>query len=209
MEATLQVLTVLAFAAAAWRVGAVSLDGALAGIGVAGLLTWRFGWGGFVMLLVFVVLGTTISERSGRRRDAVQVLCNGGAAAIAAACGWPAAAAGALAAALSDTAASELGKRYGGVPRQILFGGRLEPGRDGGMSWLGTIAGLAFAWPVPLVAWAFGILPDFRVVSWIAAAGMIGNLIDSVLGATIQRRLGARGNDWVNLAATTAAATLA
>jgi len=196
------------FALFSWRVHAVSRSGAIAGLVVGLMLAFGLGWAGFVILLTMVGLGTITSERSGRQRDAWQVLCNGGVAAVFGVFGFGAAAAGALAAALSDTASSELGRRYGGRPRRLLFGAPMDPGRDGdqamdgGMSWLGTIIGMLFAWPVPLVAWWLGALDTFAAASAVAAAGMSGNLVDSILGSSLQAKLGPRGNDIVNGGAT-------
>ncbi|MHC4940641.1 MAG: DUF92 domain-containing protein [Planctomycetota bacterium] len=188
---------------------AVGSGGAVAGLVVGGALTVGLGWAGFFMLMALVLLGTLLSQRGKRQRDAWQVLCNGAVASVFALSGWTAGAAGALAAALSDTASSEIGGRLGARTKRLLFGAPVEPGTDGGMSWMGTLAGLVFAWPVPLLGWAFGVLPSFAVTSAVAAAGMTGNLIDSILGTSIQQRLGRRGNDLVNLLATAAAALLA
>jgi uncharacterized membrane protein len=55
---------------------------------------------------------------------------------------------------------------------------------------------------VPLVAWWLGALDSFSAASAVAAAGMSGNLVDSVLGASVQAKLGSRGNDFVNAGAT-------
>lgn len=198
----LALLPVPFFALFSWRVRAVSRSGAIAGLVVGLMLAFGLGWAGFLILLTMVGLGTITSERSGRQRDAWQVLCNGGVAAAFGVFGVGAAAAGALAAALSDTASSEIGRRFGGQPRRLLFGAPIEAGRDGGMSWLGTILGIVFAWPVPLVAWSMGALDSFSAASAVAAAGMTGNLVDSILGATIQGKLGPRGNDIVNAGAT-------
>jgi len=196
-------------AIAAGRARAVGVGGAVAGAAVAAALVTGLGWAGFAMLMALVVLGTLVSAREGPGRDAIQVLCNGAAAAAFAMGGGAGGAAGALAAALSDTASGELGRRAPSPPRRLLFGARVERGTDGGMTWMGTFAGLVFAWPVPLLGWAFGALPGFAAASAVAAAGMTGNLLDSLLGATVQKRLGPRGNDVVNLAATAAAGLLA
>ena len=195
-------------AVVALRASAVGRGGAVSGLLVGVALTFGLGWAGFFMLMALVLIGTLLSERGKRQRDGWQVLCNGGVAAVCALMGSGAAAAGALAASLSDTASSEVGRRFGTGTRRLLFGPRVEAGEDGGMTWSGTIAGLVFAWPVPLLGWAFGGLPSFATVSAVAAAGMTGNLLDSLLGASIQRRLGPRGNDLVNLVATVAAALL-
>jgi len=204
------VIAVVALAARA-----VSVSGALAGLCVALALVFGMGWAGLGILATLVGVGTLVSPAGDRRRDAVQALSNGsiaGLGALASGMGWEwggAAAVGALAASLSDTAAGELGRRFGGTPRLLLLGPRIEAGTDGGMSWVGTGAGVAFAWPVPVIAWALGGLPSFGAVSTVAAAGVFGNLLDSVFGATIQPRLGRRGNDAVNLLATAAAAAIA
>ncbi len=195
-----------------WRTGAVSRFGAVVGCALGLVLSAAFGWAGLAMPLTLVVIGTLLSAREERGRDRWQVLCNGGVAmlaALAALAGWrlgALAAAASIAAALSDTAAGELGRRYGGRPRMLLLGPLAEPGRDGAMSWAGTVFGMLFAWPVPLVAWLLGALPDFAAVSSVAAAGFAGCILDSVYGLTLQPRLGARGNDLVNLLATASAA---
>jgi len=195
--------------------GAVSRSGAICGTALGWILSYGLGWSGLAMPSALALLGTLVSARKHNRRNALQVFCNGGVAAIAAlaaACGWrlgALVAASALSAALSDTAAGEIGRRFSATPRRLLVGPPVERGRDGAMSWMGTGAGAAFAFPIPLVAWALGALPDFAAVGAVAAAGFAGNVVDSILGASTQRRLGARGNDWVNLMMTTAAAALA
>jgi len=215
LDGWIPILVVPFVALTALVVGAVRPSGALAGLFVGLALSWGLGWAGFAMLATLVAIGTLVSERGSRKRDAVQVFSNGGVAALAAlaaAAGWEwggAAAAGALAAALSDTVASEWGRRFGGEPRLMLLGPRVKSGRDGGMTWLGTCAGVCFAWPVPLVSMACGGLASFGVLSKVAAAGFAANLVDSALGVRVQKRLGPRGNDWVNLLATLGGAAMA
>jgi uncharacterized protein (TIGR00297 family) len=192
-------------AALAFGAGAVDLGGAVAGALVGAAMAEGAGWGGIAMLLSFVLLGTAASPRRERRRDAVQVLCNGGAAAVAALLGSVAGAAGALAAALSDTLSGEVGKRWGGPARRLLAGRRVATGSDGGMTLLGTAAGAAAAFVVPAAGIAAGSLRPSHLLP-VAAAGFLGNLADSLLGAWVQPRLGRRGNDAVNLLATAAGA---
>jgi uncharacterized protein (TIGR00297 family) len=167
------------------------------------------------MLLALLAVGTLSSGAERRGRGARQVLCNGGVAALAAlAAGlgapWAGAAlAGALAGALSDTVAGELGRRYGGPPRTLLFGARVPVGTDGGMTWTGTLTGLLAAPLVPVAGVLAGGAASGRAIAVVAAAGFCANLCDSILGRTVQAHLGRWGNDWVNLAATLCGAVLA
>ncbi len=187
-------------ALAAYLLRAMSAGGAAMGSLLAVAITWGLGWTGLLMLATLLVVGTVVSDRSRRGRGALQAFCNGGGAAacaLAAAFGWNwggAGAVGALAAALSDTVAGEVGQRFKAPARMLLFGPRAPPGIDGGMSVLGTAAGLLAALPIPLIAGAPYMAPILGAVA--------GNLADSILGATVQRRLGRRGNDLVNLMAT-------
>lgn len=129
--------------------------------------------------------------QKGGPRDAFQVAANGGVATLCAVAaifthsGAPMFAfAGAYAAATADTWATEIGSAFGGKPRSIVGFAPLAAGLSGGVTWLGSaamIAGAAwigFVWSL-LVAhpYAFGI---------VAAAGVAGALVDSLLGATLQ-----------------------
>jgi uncharacterized protein (TIGR00297 family) len=200
----------------ALRTRAVRPSGAGAGTLVAVAIVVGAGWEGFAMLLALLLVGTLCSGPDRRERGALQVLCNGGVAAVAALAGglgaaWAAPAmAGALSGALSDTVAGELGRRYGGRPRMLLLGARVPVGTDGGMTWTGTLTGLLAAPLVPVAGAvvAAGDVPARAIVA-VGAAGFLANVCDSFLGWTVQARLGRRGNDWVNLAATLVGAVLA
>jgi len=191
----------------ALAVGAVGRSGALAGAVVGGVIGWGGGWAGFGMLATLLGVGTLLSSRASRRRDALQVICNGGVAAAGAVafCAgveWGRLAmAGALAAALADTVAGEIGRRFGRTPRLMLLGPRAAAGVDGAMTWTGTAAGAVGAAAVALFA-------GEAFVS-VLVAGFAGSVIDSAIGLWIQPGLGKRGNDWTNLLATAAAAPLA
>ncbi|UOG76384.1 DUF92 domain-containing protein [Hymenobacter tibetensis] len=187
--------------------------------GVLGVLLFLgAGFTGLLLLSLFFLLGTAASgwkradkqrlglaEANQGRRTAWQALANAGVAGAAALLSWllPAHApffqlllAGSLAAATADTLASELGNVYGRRFYHVLT---LQPdtrGRDGVISMEGTLAGLAgSALMASVYSAGFGWHRGF---GWVLLAGAVGNLIDSVLGATLERR-GTLSNNAVNL----------
>jgi hypothetical protein len=138
----------------------------------------------------------------GHRRDAAQVLANGGIAGLCVLLGqffpgafWPwLAFSGALAAANADTWATELGVLSKLPPRSIRTAKVVEPGDSGGVSWLGLlaatggsllIAGLAVL-PWPGLSAESGLVTRGLVILLITLAGLGGSLVDSLLGATVQ-----------------------
>jgi uncharacterized protein (TIGR00297 family) len=192
-------------ALAARSVRALSTSGAMASLAV-GTICITAGWSWGALLVAFFVSSSAMSRFGQRRkaervvsivekgseRDAAQVLANGGVYAgaalgllIAPSPIWYALGAGALAASAADTWATELGTLSGVDPRSIISGSIVPPGTSGGITLLGTAAGVAGAlfiataatlahWPVALAAVALG--------------GMAGALADSLLGATLQAR---------------------
>lgn len=113
----------------------------------------------------------------------------------------------ALSEAAADTVSSEVGQVLGGRPRMITTLRTVEPGIDGGISLVGTLAGVAAAAIVSLSG-TLALRGDLRMF-WISAAGgLFGLLFDSVLGATFERR-GWINNDVVNFLSTASAAAFA
>lgn len=148
-----------------------------------------------------------VSERDAGGRNALQVLANGGAAALGAVMhsrtGSTSSLAfigGSLAAATADTWATELGSRYGGQPRLITTGRRTEPGTDGAVSAVGLLAGAAGALTASAV-YAVLLPAALRrgVLVRCLAGGLGGMLLDSLLGATLEGPDRPLGNDEVNL----------
>jgi len=154
-------------------------------------------------MLAFFVSSSLLSKKTTRNHR--QVLANGGVAALAALAGSWAAFAGALAAATADTWASEIGRHARTSPRLITNGKPVPAGTDGGMTLLGTIAGIAGAGLIAALSYVFGQ----RGAPAIAVAGAIGMLVDSLLGATGQGKVRWMDNDAVNLAATLTGAACA
>ena len=137
------------------------------------------------------------------------MLANGGVAAAAALLGsWPAFA-GAIAAAAADTWATEIGAHSRTPPRLISSGAPVSAGANGGVTLLGTAGGVLGAALIGGLTWVLGPR-DLRLAAVVAVAGVLGMLIDSLLGATLQgpddKWL---DNNGVNLAMTLAAAAIA
>jgi uncharacterized protein (TIGR00297 family) len=153
-----------------------------------------------------------LAER-GDGRNALQVLAN---LAVPAACAvgygafglriWLVAMTAALAEAATDTVASEVGQSQGGTAILITTWKAVPAGTDGGITMVGTLAGMGAGIAIALVA-AGTMLMIYRQI-WIAVtAGIFGMLVDSILGATLQRR-GWLSNEAVNLAGTMVAAVI-
>lgn len=216
----------LSFALLAHGLRGVNRSGAVAGGFACFLLFAGAGPTAFAALAALFLM-TWVATRLGYRRklalglaerregrDAWQVLANLAAAAVGSlvfsATGnrvWLIAAVAALAEAATDTVASEIGQYSGPGARLITTWERVPPGTDGGITIPGSIAGLAAGLVIAAVATMGGMLPPAQF--WIpVAVGFAGMLIDSVLGATLQRR-GWISNQTVNLLATLAAAGLA
>lgn len=203
-RAALAVLVAVAVAIGGWSRAALSGSGAVAAT-MVGAVT--FGLGGLeaaLALVAFFFSGSWLSRRArvrgeleaakGHRRDAVQVLANGGCAALAAgatALGADSAyggVVGAVAAAAADTWASEIGVRSKTPPRSVLTGRIVAPGTSGGVTPLGWLAATGGAmvvtasyliggrgrhgWGRPLLAGLGG--------------GLLGTFADSLAGATVQ-----------------------
>lgn len=216
----------VAFAALGHLVRGVTRSGAIAGAVVCFALFASAGPGSFAALLsVFAVtwaatrLGLPSKQRlgtaeRGEGRTASQVLANIG---VAATCALLCAVlreprmllamAAALAEATADTVSSECGQAFSNTARLITTFEHVPAGTDGGITVAGTLAGAVSALLVSLVCVLVGLL-SARWFWLPTAAGVLGMLADSYLGAWLERR-GRLGNDAVNFISTTFAAVLA
>lgn len=92
----------------------------------------------------------------------------------------------AAAIATADTWSSEIGQYFKLPTYDLVKFRKVPPGLSGGISWPGTLAGLAGAAFIAVsCSW---LLPyfDLRLVLMITLSGFIGMLIDSVLGSLLQ-----------------------
>jgi uncharacterized protein (TIGR00297 family) len=105
---------------------------------------------------------------------------------------WLAAFATSFAAANADTWASEIGVLYRKLPRSILTWKELPTGASGGVTTLGFLASAAGAAFIGLLfAASYAGLSDVRmdwglVVLIATLGGLLGSIVDSVLGAALQ-----------------------
>lgn len=155
------------------------------------------------------------AEKEKGKRNALQVLANGGLALIL----------GILAhfrpdlhdllfllmaavfsSAIADTISSELGTLYGKGFYNIITFRKDQRGENGVISLEGTLFGLAAS---SLIATTYALLMCFNIsLTIILLAGTIGNLSDSILGATLERK-GFIKNDLVNFSNTFIAVLIA
>jgi uncharacterized protein (TIGR00297 family) len=109
--------------------------------------------------------------------------------------------------ATADTVSSEIGQAFGGRPVMLLTLQHVDPGADGAVTLLGSLAGITSGVFVAAVGmWALRLRSSQAAIALLA--GICGLFFDSFLGATVERR-GWMGNDLVNFTSTLFAAILA
>jgi uncharacterized protein (TIGR00297 family) len=185
--------------------GAVSTF--LLGTVVFGTGKWEFS----VPILLFFILSSLLSKmgrqwkqkfadtfQKGGRRDIGQVLANGGIAGIIVVLWnyfpddvWYFAFIGSIAAVTADTWATEIGIFSKIAPRDILTFKQVPPGTSGGVTLLGLAGGLLGSCLIVLIG-SFvtkrydNVVPAMALFTFIVGAGLLGSIVDSIIGATVQ-----------------------
>ncbi len=212
MQMIIGFLTAFFLAYGSYRFNALSRSGAV-GMIIVGTIV--FGLGGliFAVPLVFFFISSSLisliitpSKRQAMitfdktgPRDIWQVLANGGVGAICVILYfitgkfiWFFPYLAALCEATSDTWATELGTLSKTYPVSITTLKRVEPGRSGGVTVIGTLAAVAGSLATMLSGYSvmaveFG-LQQYQFKFWLAAvnAGLAGAILDSIMGGSIQ-----------------------
>lgn len=176
---------------------------------VIGFMVWLGeGYTGIAMLATFFIAGTLatswkmrtkqqtgLAEQHRGQRTAAQVIANGGVAALLSLLSFMLReqqpllllmVASSLSSAIADTLSSELGNVYGKKFYNIMNFKKDLRGLNGVISFEGTLIGIAGS---ILIALVYTVQAGFTIdFLWIVIAGTVGNLTDSVLGATLERK---------------------
>ena len=197
--------------------GAIDLLGSIFMIIMGILIIFTAGFNWLLLIFVFLILGllsTKYKHEYKKRmgiyegtRSVKNVISNGIVPFVMAAFGNYAGFIGSIAVATADTLASEVGvvDKY---PRLITTFKKVPPGTDGGISPLGTAAGIVGAGIIGIFAYILGISADpFNALKIAVIAGTFGCFVDSILGAVLESR-NYLTNEHVNLLATVSGAIL-
>jgi len=207
-----EVLAIL-ITVAAFKIKSLDLSGAIAAFLIGTVIFGIGGWAFAIPLLVFFIGSSILSrlpQRAGQiakemiaksnRRDAAQVFANGLPQALVVIAilflkkefAFLLYLSG-VAAATADTWATEIGLLFGKQPRSILNGKPVPPGTSGGITVAGVIGAMLGATLIALAGWwKWNIFSAAEISSrgfvGVALAGVLAHFIDSLLGATLQRR---------------------
>ncbi len=217
----------LAFALLALAFRTITLSGAVMGFVLGVAVYASYGLRSFLVLLAFFVLGSA-ATRLGYARKAARGIAEGRGGRRS----WREASANllapaffsilavttsfqiefliamvaALAEAAGDTISSEIGQWLSNRAYLITTFKPVPAGENGGVSVIGTAAGVAASGLIAGLGFALGVC-SVRGATIAFVAAIAGNLFDSLLGATIERR-GLVTNGIVNFAGTSFAGAL-
>ncbi len=199
-------ILVVVAAISGYKLRSLTLSGAFATI-IVGLATLlAFGAQGLLLMGTFFVTSSLWSKfkadkkksvedkiKKSGARDAVQVIANGGVPAIISLLYLLFQEnfllymfISSLATANSDTWASEIGSISKSKPVHVLSLSRVDAGTSGAMSFLGTLSALCGAFLIGIISHYLWNEVTFQLGLAIGIVGFIGNLIDTLLGATVQ-----------------------
>ncbi len=200
-----------------YRLRFLDLGGAVMAFMIGALIFGLGGWPFSFPILAFFVLSSLLSRLGARRkqnanenfqksprRDLGQVLANGGIPALlvllwhfAPQPFWYFLYLGAIAAVTADTWATEIGLLARRPPRLITSWQVVAIGTSGAISSMGMLGAFMGACCIALIGWALRFDDPIHAFDWrgivlITLGGVLANLCDSLLGATIQAQQACR-----------------
>ncbi len=195
---------------------ALDLFGSIFMIIMGIIIIFSAGANWLMLIFIFLILGLLATKYKHQYKKEIgvyegtrtlkNVISNGIVAFVMAAFGNYGGFIGSIATATADTLASEVGVVK--QPRLITTLRKVPPGTDGGISIVGTAAGIIGAGLIGVAAYLLGIYPDpFVTLKISIIAGTVGCFVDSILGAVLERR-DYISNEYVNLIATITGAAL-
>ncbi|MFD2213961.1 DUF92 domain-containing protein [Metabacillus endolithicus] len=203
----LGLLFILFLSYRAWKMRSLSISGMIGAFLVGSAIFLGFAWKGLFLLGCFFVSSSLLSKvkskqksflqdilSKGDQRDIMQVAANGGLPAIIAVVYYFQGTNDtlyitlfclSLAAANSDTWASEIGTLSKGRPRMLFSLKKVERGTSGAVSLLGSFAGLVGSFFISIMS---GFLFSLSILDVLVMTlfGFLGNIFDTVLGQTVQ-----------------------
>lgn len=211
----LRILVVLLFDIVSLKKKLVDTTGFIAGLFVGLSIILLGGWNWFIIILLFHLAASVatkwryeykrslgVAEEKGGARGWKNVLANGIVASIAAILEytiggqiWAYAYLAAVAIAMGDTLATEIGLLSPSKPRLIIKPWvKVDPGTSGGVSLYGYLASILAGLVVGFMGYVLGVIPSTEIsslnplysTSIITLATLIGVTIDSIIGATVQ-----------------------
>lgn len=202
----IQIIVSIVVAVKGYKQKSLTVSGAVGTIIVGSAVSIGFGYRGLLLLGVFFASSNFWSKykasnkdslknkvAKGEQRDIVQVFANGGIAAFAGLMFawsdflvWLVLFVGSIAAANADTWASEIGTLSKKRPILLTKMKRVDAGTSGAVSVLGTIAGFSGSLLISFIS--FLVWPELSLILFLGLTlvGFCGNLIDTIMGATIQ-----------------------
>ena len=213
IDYVLRVLVVVGFGLLSLHKGLVDKTGLVAGFAIGLTVIMFGGWNWFLVLLSFHIMAGLVTkwrydykrslgvaEEKGGARSWKNVLANGIVAAsmtvFEAFVGgqiWALAYLAAVAAAMGDTLATEIGLLNPTPPRLITKPWKIvEPGTSGGVSFLGYTASALAGAIVGFLGYILGVVPEASEVNFalfllvVVVSTIIGVTVDSIIGATVQ-----------------------
>ncbi len=213
IDYVLRIMVVVAFGVLSIRKGLVDKSGLIAGLAIGLIVILLGGWNWFTVLLSFHVIAGVVTkwrydykrrlgvaEEKGGARSWRNVTANGIIAAVMATLEafvggqvWAFAYLAAVAAAMGDTLATEIGLLNPSPPRLITKPWlRVEPGTSGGVSFLGYIASALAGAIVGFLGYILCVVPECGLIDFtiftmlVIVSTLTGVTIDSIIGATIQ-----------------------